>query len=138
MAEAVFKNLVIEAGLQHDIEVDSAGTGSWHVGEKAHAGTRRILANHGIDYQGEARQLRNGDLNDATTYVIAMDESNLDSIRRSFGRYPRLYRLLDFAKNSDLRDVPDPYYNGNFELVYSLVLDGCRGLLEEIRKREGI
>jgi protein-tyrosine phosphatase len=45
---------------------------------------------------------------------------------------------LDFAKNTTEQDVPDPYYAGNFEYVYQLVEDGCRGLLATIREREGI
>jgi protein-tyrosine phosphatase len=49
-----------------------------------------------------------------------------------------LFRLLDFAKGVGTRDVPDPYYNGNFEEVYQLVADGCQGLLESIREQEKI
>ena len=54
------------------------------------------------------------------------------------GNYPRLYRLLDFAEGSDVSDVPDPYYTGNFEYVYELVEEGCRGLLAFIREQENI
>lgn len=57
MAEAVFQRLVDEAGLGDRIGVDSAGTGGWHVGEKAHVGTRRVLAVHGIVYNGRSRQI---------------------------------------------------------------------------------
>lgn len=135
MAEAVFQKLVDEAGLSDKISIDSAGTGSWHVGEKAHRGTRRVLAQHGIDYNGRARRVRSDDM-DPQTYVIAMDQSNLNDLLRSFGQHPRLYRLLDFASQSDVRDVPDPYYSGNFEYVYQLVADGCAGLLATIRTQE--
>ena len=48
MAEAVFSQMVEQEGLSDTIEVDSAGTGSWHVGEKAHQGTRAILQKHSI------------------------------------------------------------------------------------------
>lgn len=137
MAEAVFQKMVDEAGLSNQITVDSAGTGSWHVGEKAHRGTRRVLSQHGIEYNGRARQVRSQDL-DPQTYVIAMDQSNLTDLERAFGSHPRLYRLLDFASQNEVRDVPDPYYNGNFEYVYQLVSDGCAGLLATIREQEGI
>lgn len=137
MAEAIFQKMVDDAGLSDQIEVDSAGTGSWHVGEKAHPGTRRILAQQGINYNGRARQLRSQDM-DPNTYVIAMDQSNLNDIKRRYGQHPRLYRLLDFASQTDVRDVPDPYYSGNFEYVYRLVSDGCRGLLATIRQQEGL
>jgi protein-tyrosine phosphatase len=138
MAEAVFQQLVDEAGLSDAFLVDSAGTGSWHVGEKAHPGTRKVLAAHDISYEGRARRVRPEDLADESTYVIAMDNSNMRDLRSSFGQHPRLYRLLDFAKQTTERDVPDPYYNGNFESVFQLVADGCQGLLEMIRRQEKI
>ncbi len=137
MAEAVFQKLVDEAELTEQIAVDSAGTGSWHVGEKAHRGTRQVLSQHEIKYDGRARQVRTQDM-DPHTYVVAMDQSNLDELNRRFGSHPRLYRLLDLSSQTDVHDVPDPYYTGNFEYVYQLVSDGCRGLLATIRKQEGL
>lgn len=138
MAEGVFRQLVAEAGLSGEIEVDSAGTGSWHVGEQAHRGTRQILRTHNIAYDGRARQVTAVDMDDADSYIVAMDESNLRDLRRRFGDHARLYRLLDFATQSDERNVPDPYYTGNFEYVYQLVADGCRGLLAHIREEQGL
>ncbi len=138
MAEAVFQHLVDEAGLSDQFTVDSAGTGSWHVGERAHQGTRRILAKKGISYDGRARLVRQSDLASPGTYVIAMDRSNEHDLRAQYGNHPRLYLLLDFVPETTLRDVPDPYYNGNFEQVYQLVENGCRGLLQTIRQQERI
>lgn len=138
MAEAVFQNLVNEAGLSDQIAVDSAGTGSWHVGERAHSGTRRILKKHGISYNGRARQVRPSDMVEEHNYIVAMDQGNWDDLRRRFGPHPRLYRLLDFADHGEMRNVPDPYYTGDFETVYQLVADGCRGLLAAIREKEGV
>ena len=110
MAEAVFQRMVDEAGLGEQIAVDSAGTGSWHVGEMAHRGTRRVLDQHGIEYTGRARQVTREDMQ-PEHYVVAMDESNVDELRRRFGDHPRLYRLVE---------------------------DGCRGLLKTIREEHGI
>jgi len=138
MAEAVFQKMVNDAGLSDKIAVDSAGTGSWHVGETAHPGTRHILSQQGIPYDGRARQIRAEDLRDESTYIIAMDQSNLNDLKRRYGQHPRTYRLLDFAGRDEERDVPDPYYTGNFETVYELVSDGCRGLLATIREQEGL
>lgn len=137
MAEAVFQHMVDEAGLSDKIAVDSAGTSSWHVGEKAHQGTRRVLSQHGIDYNGRSRQVRAEDMA-PQTYVVAMDQSNLNDLQLSFGQHPRLVRLLDFASQNSVRDVPDPYYNDNFEYVYQLVTAGCAGLLATIREQEGL
>lgn len=130
--------MVNEAGLEDKIAVDSAGTGSWHVGETAHRGTKRVLQQHGISYNGRARQVTAADMQRENSYIIAMHSDNLNDLERRFGRHPRLYRLLDFAMETAERDVPDPYYSGNFEYVYQLVKDGCEGLLEMIREQEGI
>lgn len=137
MAEAIFQKLVDDAGLSSQIHVDSAGTGSWHVGELAHRGTRTILAQHGIDYQGRARQVTPTDM-DPAHYIVAMDTNNMSDLRRRFGNHPRLYRLLDFASSSEEDDVPDPYYTGNFAYVYQLVADGCHGLLQYIRSEQNL
>ena len=135
MAEAVFERMVQEAGLSDLIEVDSAGTGAYHVGEPPHKGTQSVLSQHGIRYNGRARQITAGDYQ-ATDYVIAMDASNEATLRRRFGDHPHLYRLLDFADKTTTRDVPDPYYEGGFDRVYDLVEDGARGLLAHIRQEE--
>lgn len=137
MAEAVFQKMVDEAGLSEDVHVDSAGTGSWHVGETAHRGTRRVLKEHGIEYTGRSRQIAREDM-DPDTYIIAMSQRNIDDLRRMYGDHDRLYRLLDFADQAAVKDVPDPYYADNFEYVYQLVEDGCRGLLNFIRQEEGL
>jgi protein-tyrosine phosphatase len=138
MAEAVFQRLVDEAGLGGQFEIDSAGTGSWHIGERAHPGTRRVLDRHGITYHGRARQVEAADVAYPDTFIIAMDNENLRDLEARFGRHPRLYRLLDFSSSNGSRDVPDPYYSGGFEEVYDLMQKGARGLLEAIRKQEGI
>lgn len=136
MAEAVFQNNVQKAGLAAFFEIDSAGTGDWHVGEPAHIGTQRVLQKHAIPYNGRARQIASRDMSDPNTTIIAMDEANLAELQRRFGSHPRLFRLLDFAQHSHEKNVPDPYYSGKFDEVYELVSDGCRGLLEAICQRE--
>ena len=137
MAEGVFQHMVDAAGLSDEILVDSAGTGSWHVGGQGQRGTLQVLRQHGIAYNGRARQIRSTDFT-PDTYLIALDASNLQDLQRVSGRPTKLFRLLDFAKNTTEQDVPDPYYAGNFDYVYQLVEDGCRGLLATIREREGI
>jgi protein-tyrosine phosphatase len=138
MAEAVFQRMVDNAGLSDRIQVDSAGTSAYHVGEQAHPGTRRVLTHHGITYEGRARQLRAEDALDEHTYLIAMDGDNAEELRDRFGDRPHIHRLLEFATHARVRDVPDPFYSDNFDYVYRLVDDGCRGLLATIRANEGI
>ncbi|MDI3327925.1 MAG: low molecular weight protein-tyrosine-phosphatase [Alicyclobacillaceae bacterium] len=136
MAEAVFRKMVEDEGLSGKISVDSAGLGGWHVGEPPHRGTRRVLEGRGIRYDGiTARQIARGDL-ERFDYIVAMDEDNLAGLRRldpQGAHRHKISLLLDYAPESDVREVPDPYFTGRFEEVYRLVEAGCRGLLEHIR-----
>ncbi|MEM7335467.1 MAG: low molecular weight phosphotyrosine protein phosphatase, partial [Chloroflexota bacterium] len=75
---------------------------------------------------------------DPQRYIIGMDDSNLSVLKQRYGNHPRLYRLLEFAKNGRELNVPDPYYTKNFDYVYELVKDGCEGLLMTIKQNEGI
>ena len=138
MAEAVFRHLVRQVNLSDRFEIASAGTGSWHVGEKPHPGTQAILQRYGVGVGDKrAMHLTAKDL-DYYDYVLAMDGENLSDIQALKSAPEKVFRLLDFAPDSRTRDVPDPYYNGAFERVYSLVTIGCQGLLQSIRQREGV
>jgi protein-tyrosine phosphatase len=136
MAEAVFRQQVKEAGLSEKIDVESAGTGSWHVGERPHRGTLAILQDKKIEVGNKrARQLSRSDFTEFN-YIIAMDMENTTDIQTVFGR--KVARLLEFAPHGSPLDVPDPYFTNNFEYVYQLVQAGCQGLLAHIRQQEGI
>jgi protein-tyrosine phosphatase len=139
MAEAVFRHLVDEAGLSDQITVDSAGTGSWHVGERAHHGTLDILHAHGIEYDGRARQITRADFAQFD-YILAMDSENLADLREMMpdNTQVTVRRFLEFADNVPRRDVPDPYFDGRFEEVYDLVRQGAAGLLAHIRAEKGL
>lgn len=136
MAEAVFRHLVKEAGLSNRIDVESAGTGGWHIGERPHSGTLAVLNRNRVEVGGKrARQLSRTDLSNFD-YIIAMDEENQDDIESLFHR--RVPRLLEFAPPGTPLNVPDPYYTGSFDLVYDLVTAGCKGLLVQIRQKESL
>jgi len=110
------------------------------VGERAHPGTQRILAGHGIKSTSRARQLNSNDLAQSD-YLIAMDRSNQADLEVLTRRHPSkgdIALLLDFAENMTVTEVPDPYYTGNFEVVYQLVKSGCEGLLAHIRAERGV
>jgi protein-tyrosine phosphatase len=134
MAEAIFRDLVKKQSLSDRIEISSAGTGYWHVGERAHRGTREVLLRHGLDPNGLiARQVTQADL-DRANYIVVMDNENLAELRSFDVDRSKLSRLLDHADNLNAHDVPDPYYDGRFELVYELVRIGSEGLLKHIRQ----
>ncbi|MFN3374684.1 MAG: low molecular weight protein-tyrosine-phosphatase [Chloroflexus sp.] len=139
MAEAIFRHLVEQAGLSDRFEIDSAGTGGWHVGEPPHPGTQRVLARHNISTAGmRARQVRSADI-DQFDYILVMDRENLADIGRFHPKArERAKLLLSFAPELGVNEVPDPYYNGRFEEVYQLIETACRNLLTYIREREGM
>jgi protein-tyrosine phosphatase len=137
MSEGIFAHMVKEAGLSQLIEADSCGTGIWHIGEAPHRGTQRVLAQAGIDYRHRARQLTAADIHEAD-YLIAMDSDNLRAIQRLGRTDAEVGLLLDYAKGVEESDVPDPYYTDRFDEIYELVEAGCRGLLEHIRRKEGL
>lgn len=137
MAEAVFKHLVREAGLAGRFEIRSAATSTWEVGNPPHPATRAVLQQHAIALDPAKRsvQVRRADLAQVD-YLIAMDYENMVDLRRlSNGTMP-VYRLMEFAGPEHPADVPDPYYDGNFEYVYGLIRAGCEGLLERIRAND--
>ncbi|MCM3007010.1 low molecular weight protein-tyrosine-phosphatase [Priestia koreensis] len=134
MAEAVFRHLVREKGLEDKISIDSAGTGDWHIGTPPHEGTQRILTKKQISFDGlKARQVQKEDLTEFD-YIIGMDAQNIGNLHRmaGFNKTGYIGRLLDFVPESEIEDVPDPYFTGNFDEVYELVTKGCTNLLAEI------
>jgi protein-tyrosine phosphatase len=139
-AEGVFRHLVRDEGLEGEIEIDSAGTGDWHVGEPPDTRSTEAARRRGIELGGQGRQFSPADF-DRFDLILAMDEQNRreilalapDDAARS---KVRLFREFDPASNgaADL-DVPDPYFGGDqgFEHVLDLVDSASRGLLDDIR-----
>jgi protein-tyrosine phosphatase len=135
MAEAIFRDLVEKEGVADRFEISSAGTGDWHVGEPAHRGTRETLRRHGIEPDGLIAKHVSQAMLDRADYVVAMDAENVSDLRSWRIDRQRVSRLLDYAPGGATRDVPDPYYDGRFELVYQLVSAGATGLLQHIREQ---
>jgi protein-tyrosine phosphatase len=138
-AEGVMRSLIGEAGLEGSIEVDSAGTGAWHVGNPPDERASAAALGRGVTLEGRARKVRPEDFYDFDL-VLAMDSANLRDLRAlAPGEHERakvrLLRELDPASAglSDL-DVPDPYYGGvsGFDDVFDMVRAACEGLLEEV------
>jgi protein-tyrosine phosphatase len=139
MAEAVFRHLAVEAGVADRFDIDSAGTGSWHVGSPPHPKTQAELRANAVAVGDQrARQVTRADAD--ADYVVAMDTDNLDDLAALFGddAHAHLCLLLEHARDADERDVPDPYYAGGYDRVYELVADGCAGLLDFLTRREGL
>ena len=138
-AEGVMRRLVRDAGLDDRIEIDSAGTGGWHVGSPPDERATAAAGRRGIALGGAARQFDPADF-DRFDLILARDGSNLQDLVRqapsgAAARKVRLLREYDPASagGPDL-DVPDPYYGDGdgFDLVLDQVEAACRGLLDAI------
>jgi len=148
MAEFVLRRLAEDAGVGHLIEVDSAGTGDWHIGERADRRALSVLARAGYDgsehraRQFDPRWFLRRDL------VIALDRGHLRTLRSWAANETERERIQllrrydpdvgEDAPASDL-DVPDPYYDGlsMFTEVLGLVETACAGLLATVRSQLG-
>jgi protein-tyrosine phosphatase len=126
------------AGLADQVEVDSAGTHAYHVGEEPDARAQAHARRRGVDLSDlRARALRDEDFA-AFDLVLVMDEANRRAV---LARCParaqgRVKRLMAFAPHTQRTEVPDPYYGGTdgFEQVLDLVDAACEGLLAHVRK----
>ena len=138
-AEAVFRALAARDAPELTIEVDSAGTAGYHVGEPADARTRQAAARRGYDMSPlrarvvEPRDFEHFDL------ILAMDRENLSVLHRRAPAHTRerVRLFLEFAPDAGVTDVPDPYYGGpnGFEEVLDLVEAAAGGLLQHLRQR---
>lgn len=137
MAEAVLRHKIEQRGLQGKISVDSAGTGDWHIGSVPHEGTRKLLDSWQISYEGMvARKVVSEDLT-KFDYVIGMDDSNVANMRKlAGGDQAAILKFMDLLPDEKLREVPDPYFTGNFDEVYRLIDAGCDILLDKIMKEK--
>ncbi|GAB5547578.1 MAG: hypothetical protein SangKO_073380 [Sandaracinaceae bacterium] len=140
-AEAVFLDLIEREGVAARFAVDSAGTGSWHVGERAHPDTRAAAEARGIEIRSVARQWKAADF-DRFDYVVVMDTSNRDNVlalARSDADRKKVHLFRDFDADGDTgQSVPDPYYEGGFGLVYDICEAAAKGLLAQLRREHAI
>lgn len=146
MAEVVFRTLAASAGLGERIGATSAGTGDWHVGERADHRTLAALHRRGYDGASHrARQFATADFA-ANDLVVALDRSH-ERILRSWARSEedrdKISLLLSFDAEATGQDVPDPYYDDEaaFDDVLSMIERAGRALFRQlepaIRPRTG-
>ena len=142
-AEAVMRHLVKQAGLDGSIEIESAGTGDWHVGEPRDRRSRDVGERRGMPLSGRARQFVAADFA-RFEWVLAMDGKNLNDLLAmapDAAARDKLRRLRSFDPASPPdADVPDPYYGGpeGFDRVFDICVAACTGLLETIRAERGL
>jgi low molecular weight protein-tyrosine phosphatase len=135
-AEAVMRGLVADAGLEDEIEVQSAGTGDWHIGDPPDPRSIAAAAERGVELTGSARQVDRADF-EGFDLLIAMDRSNRDNLiamALDDESEAKVKLLREYGDGEEL-DVPDPYYGGEkgFAEVVEIVDRSCRALLDELR-----
>ncbi|MCC7103348.1 MAG: low molecular weight phosphotyrosine protein phosphatase [Fimbriimonadaceae bacterium] len=133
IAEGIFRKLTAEA--EADIQIDSAGTGHWHIGEPSDPRARRVGESNGCPMNHRARQLTSADFT-RFDYVLVMDSANMrDVLAWPGARKEKVSYLLQWDEDNDDLEVPDPYYgeSGDFDVVFDLCFSACAKLLEAIQ-----
>jgi protein-tyrosine phosphatase len=138
-AEGVMRRALRDEGLEDRVEVDSAGTGNWHVGSPPDERATEAAGRRGIELDGAARQFRPEDF-DRYDLILAMDASNERELLRlapddEARAKVRMFREFDPASDAGDVDVPDPYCGGEqgFEEVLDLVGAAAHGLVDALR-----
>ncbi|VUW91535.1 Low molecular weight protein-tyrosine-phosphatase YfkJ [Streptococcus constellatus] len=126
MAEFVMKDLTDE------VYVESRATSDWEYGNPIHAGTQAIFRKYAIPYDKSktSQQIAIQDF-ESFDYIIGMDQSNLQDLKKMA---PEKYadKIFQFEEKS----VPDPWYTGDFDETYQLVLAGCQKWLEQMKNED--
>jgi protein-tyrosine phosphatase len=138
-AEAVLREIAAREAPELSLEVDSAGTAGYHIGEPPDLRSQEAARRRGYDMAPlRARIVEPSDF-ERFDLILAMDENNYTSLRQ---RAPAAYRervrlFLEFAPDCGMNEVPDPYYGGptGFEQVLDLVEEAARGLLSHLREK---
>ena len=132
-AEAVFLKKISDRGIAQRFDVDSAGTGAWHSGNRADARSREAGENRGYELNSRARQITQSDTREYE-WLICMDSDNISNVLQLGANPARVRLLTDWHPDQNQREVPDPYYGGTegFELMYDLIEAACDRLIDDI------
>lgn len=136
-AEGVFRQRAWAAGL--DVEIDSAGTHAYHVGEQPDRRSQQHALRRGYDLSNQrARQVADGDF-ERFDLVLAMDGQNMAALRARCPKahMPKVRLFLSYGELDADGEVPDPYYGGDagFERVLDLIEDASDGLIRQLHLR---
>lgn len=127
LAHGVLDHLAIEKGL--DWEIDSAGTGNWHIGEQPDKRSIAVAKNYGVDISGQCCRQFDVDDFDLYDHIFVMDYSNLDDIKALARTDEDHNKISMFLKDAV---VPDPYYDDTqFDSVYHMIEKRCKEIIEE-------
>jgi protein-tyrosine phosphatase len=138
-AEAVFHHMVETSALKDYIEVASAGTHNYHVGDRADHRSHQAASDRGFDLSKHRAQHFKKEHFDYYDYLLVMDDNNYEHVMRMCpkGHEEKVHYFMDFAPQLGVKEVPDPYYGGadGFDHVLDLIEAASAGLMSEIRDR---
>ncbi len=135
-AEEIMRTYIRKAGLEDQIQVDSAGISGYHRGEPADERMRAHAIRRGYNITHRSRPVCTDDFYNFDL-ILGMDDSNIDALCErapSVETEKKIRRMTDYCRTKAADYVPDPYYGGaqGFENVLDILEDACKGLLEEI------
>ena len=137
-AEGIFNQKIKERDLEKLFVVDSAGTGSWHVGNLPDKRMRSTALSRGIELTSRSRQIEENDLYEFDQ-ILVMDKDNLEAVKSLIkddknSVNSKVKLILNYSKKSQLDEVPDPYYGGQngFEQVLDLLNDAIDELIDSL------
>ena len=137
-AEAIFINLICKKGLTDRFIVDSAGTGSWHIGKKSDIRMRIAAEKRNIKILSRARQINSKDF-EIFNYILTMDNSNFNNVkglknRNNLSNFANIKKIQDYRTAFEVKEVPDPYFGGEegFDDVLNILEDSVSGFLKSI------
>jgi len=138
-AEGIMKEIIRKKRLTNRIEVDSAGTAGYHIGELPDPRMRSHGASRGYKFNTLSRKFRVEDFEDFDL-ILAMDDSNYNNIMYmspDAESQEKVHRMVEYSQKFSHDHIPDPYYSGadGFELVLDLLEDACDGLMKDLEEK---
>lgn len=132
--ENIFRHTAKNVGIEHQWDIDSAGTAAWHTGKGPDPRMTKTLQSRGVEVTGRARQIQKRDLAEFDL-ILTMDDENFANVQKldphkQFG--DKIKKFTSFCTEHSESEVPDPYYGGQdgFDLVADMLEDGCKSIIE--------
>ncbi|MBK16448.1 MAG: protein tyrosine phosphatase [Prochlorococcus sp. SP3034] len=137
-AEAIFLKIIANKGIEDKFIVDSAGTGSWHVGKEADKRMKSAAKKRDVHIKSKARQIKRDDFLEFN-YILTMDNSNYADVLKiknseSSTDFSKIIKIQEFSSNFHEKEVPDPYFGGEngFNYVLDILEDSVSGFVKSI------
>lgn len=134
MAEFILKDMVKKQNLENKFIINSSATSYEEIGNDMYRCAKEILDKKNIKHnKRKAVRLTFEDYNNYD-FIIGMEKSNVENIKKITGKNDKIYKLLDFTNNP--KDIIDPWYSRNFEMTYNEITEGCKGFLQYLKDKK--